>query len=64
MLTLADVMSWTQQHPLVTLAIVIYVAWHIICSTGHYRHYRHRSFLSRCRLSIPGPFHTRISRNL
>lgn len=50
-------------HLLIAIVVAYFVV-HAVFSASHYRHYRHRSFLSRCRLSVPGPFHTRISRQL
>lgn len=45
--------------------LAIYPVVHFLFSAHHYRRStRHRSFLHRCYLSIPGPFHTRIGRRL
>lgn len=43
----------------------IYVVIHLMFSGRHYRRStQHRSFLHRCWISVPGPFHTRIGRRL
>lgn len=50
---------------LIIAGIIAYLVVHFMFSAHHYRRStRHRSFLHRCYLSVPGPFHTRISRRL
>lgn len=44
--------------------IFAYLVAHFMFSAHHYRRNAHRSFMSRVWVSIPGPFHTRISRRL
>lgn len=48
----------------IVLLLIGYVCLHAHHARRKWRHYRHRSFLSRCWLSVPGPFGTRISRRL
>ena len=49
---------------IIILLLIGYVCLHVHHSRRKWRHYRNRGFLSRCRLSVPGPWGTRISRQL
>lgn len=49
---------------LIIAIIGAYLVVHFLFSAHHYRRNSHRSWLSRVWVSVPGPFHTRISRRL